>query len=163
MRYDEPMAEGDDSSIPLEHKLIHDAALLDVVVIESDVQPTVGDEDWVVRLQLQVDEEIIDSCAHGLIFAIGVLSFHDARPRGVSGEWFEDGDQFTVADLLSHITFENGKLHMYVDYLRGRCVKTTIDIASDGKVRVETVNRGKAALAWIARLQGKKLLQPVSS
>jgi len=49
-------------------------------------------------MQLQVDEEIIDSCAHGLIFVIGLLSFHDSRPRGVSGEWFEDGDQFTVAD-----------------------------------------------------------------
>lgn len=163
MRYDGVMADADDSSLPIEHKLIRDATLLNVDVIESDVQPTVGDEDWVVRMQLQVDDEILDSCAHGLIFAIGVLSFHDARPRGVSGEWFEDGDQFTVADLLSHIKFEHGKLHMYVDYLRGRCVKTTIDVASDGKVRVETVNRGKAAIAWVTKLQGKKLLQPVSS
>ena len=50
---------------------------------------------------------------------------------------------------------------MYVDYLRGRCVKTTVEIGSDGKVLLETVNRGKAALKWIARLQGKKLLQAV--
>lgn len=155
------MSDGPES--PIEHKLIRDASLLDIEVVESNVQPTVGDEDWVVRMQLQVDEEIIDSCAHGLIFAIGVLSFHDARARGVSGEWFEDGDQFTTADLLSHISFEHGRLHMYVDYLRGRCVKTSIDVASDGKVRLETVNRGKAALAWIARLQGRKLLEPVPS
>ena len=105
---------------------------------------------------------MLDSCAHGLIFTIGVLSFHDARPRGVSGNWFEDGDQFTAADLLGRIRFTDGKLQMYVDYLRGRCVKTTIEVASDGRVRLETVNRGKAALAWVARLQGKKLLQPVS-
>jgi hypothetical protein len=152
-----------ESEGPIEHKLIHDASLLDISVIESDVRPTVGDEDWMVRLQLQIDEELVESCAHGLIFAIGVLSFHDARPRGASGNWFEDGDQFTAADLLSHIGFASDKLHLYVDYLRGRCVKTTVEVAGDGRVRLETVNRGKAALAWVARLQGKNLLQPISS
>jgi hypothetical protein len=50
---------------------------------------------------------------------------------------------------------------MYVDYLRGRCVKTTVEIGNDGRVLLETVNRGKAAMKWIARLQGKKLLQAV--
>ncbi|MEI9942215.1 MAG: hypothetical protein WDO69_33785 [Pseudomonadota bacterium] len=155
------MSDPDDRSIPIEYKLIHDSSLLDIEVIESDANPTVGDEDWHVRMQLQVDEELVDSCAHGLIFAVGVLSFHDARPRGVSGEWFEDGDQFSASDMLNHITLERGKLHMYVDYLRGRCVKTTVEIGSDGKVLLETVNRGKAALKWIARLQGKKLLQTV--
>lgn len=153
----------DESEGPVEYKLIRDASLLDVEIIESDVRPTVGEEDWVVRMRLQVDEDLLDSCAYGLIFALGVLSFHDARPRGVSDNWFEDGDRFTTADLLNHIRFASGKLHMYVDYLRGRCVKTTVEVASDGKVRLETVNRGKAALAWVARLQGKKLLQPISS
>lgn len=75
-----------ESEGPIEHRLIRDASLLDMSVIESDVRPTVGDEDWIVRMQLQVDEDMVDSCAHGLIFAIGVLSFHDARPRGVSGK-----------------------------------------------------------------------------
>jgi hypothetical protein len=154
------MSDGPEA--PIEHKLIRDASLLEISVIESDLQPTVGNEDWNVRMHLQTEEELIDSCAHGLIFAIGVLSFHDARPRGVSGNWFEDGDQFTAADLLGHISFTNGKLLMSVDYLRGRCVKTSIEVASDGRVRLETVNRGKAALAWVARLQGKKLLQPVA-
>jgi hypothetical protein len=116
-----------------------------------------GDEDWHVLLQFQVDEELVDSCAHGLIFAVGALSFHDARPHGISGEWFEDRDQFSVSDLLNHITLEWGKLHMCVD-----CVKTTVEIGSDCKVLLETVNRGKAALKWITRLQGKKLLQAVS-
>jgi hypothetical protein len=147
--------------IPIERELIRDAALLDIELVESDVKPTVGDEDWFVRAQLQVDDELVASCAHGLIFSIGVLSFHDGRPRGVSGQWFEDDDQFTTADMLRHLRFENGKLHMYVDYLRGRCIKTTVEVETSGKVRLETVNRGKAALTWIARLQGKKLLQPV--
>jgi hypothetical protein len=74
-----------ESEAPIEHKLIHDASLLDVEIIEVDVHPTVGEEDWVVRMHLQVDADLLDSCAHGLIFALGVLSFHEARPRGVSG------------------------------------------------------------------------------
>ena len=155
------MSDADESTIPIEHKLIHDASLLDIEIIESDAKPTVGDEDWNVRMQLQVDEDLIETCAHGFIFALGVLSFHDGRPRGVSGQWFEDNDQFTAADMLNHLHFENGKLRMYVDYLRGRCIKTTVEIGSDGTVRLETVNRGKAALQWITRLQGKKLLEAV--
>jgi hypothetical protein len=151
-----------EADIPAEYKLIHDASLLDIAIVESEVTPTAGDEDWHVRMELKVDEDLIESCAHGLIFALGVLSFHDGRPRGVSGQWYEDGDQFTAADMLNHIRFERGKLKMYVDYLRGRCIKTTVEVASNGMVWLETVNRGKAALTWIAKLQGKKLLRPVS-
>lgn len=155
------MSDADDRNTPIEHKLIHDASLLDIKVIETDSKPTVGDEDWNVRMQLQVDEDLIETCAHGFIFTVGVLSFHDGRPRGASSQWFEDDDQFTAADMLNHLHFENGKLRMYVDYLRGRCIKTTVEVGSDGMVRLETVNRGKAALKWITMLQGKKLLQAV--
>lgn len=158
-RYSRPMPDND---IPIEYKLLHDASLLDIAIGESDVEPTVGDDDWHLRIQLQVDEDLIGGCAHGLLFAIGVLSFHDGRPRGISGQWYEDDDQFTLADMLSHVRLERGKLVMYVDYLRGRCIKTTVEVASDGMVRLDTVNRGKAALAWVAKLQGKKLLRPVS-
>jgi hypothetical protein len=31
---------------------------------------------------------------------------------------FEDGDRFTAADMLRHLTFEGGRLRLYVDYLR---------------------------------------------
>lgn len=151
------------ADIPTEYKLLHNTSLLDIAVVESEVQPTVGDEDWHVRMQLQVDDDLIESCAHGLMFAFGVLSFHDGRPRGVSGQWYEDGDQFTTADMLDHIRFERGKLKMYVDYLRGRCIKTSVEVESNGVVWLETVNRGKAALSWIAKLQGKKLLRPACS
>jgi hypothetical protein len=113
-------------------------------------------------MHLQVDEDLIEGTAHGFVFAVGLLSFHDGRPRGISGQWYEDNDQFTAADMLDHIRFERSKLKMYVDYLRGRCVKTTVEVASDGMVWLETVNRGKAALTWVAKLQGKKLLRPVS-
>jgi hypothetical protein len=48
------------------------------------------------------------------------------------------------------------------DYVRGRCMKTTIVVRADGTFVLDTVNRGEAATRWVARLQGKKLLQAVA-
>jgi len=144
----------------LEYKLVHDALLLDVDVIETDARPGAGGEDWAVRIQLQTDAELIKSCAHGLLFVLGALAFNDASPRGDSSQWREPGDQFTATDLMEHLRFEQGTLRLHVAELRGRRVETTIEVQSDGKVRLETANRGKAAVGWVTRLQGKQLLQP---
>jgi hypothetical protein len=84
-------------------------------------------------------------------------------PTRVSGKWFVDDDLFAAADMLGHLEFERGKLHMYIDYLRGRCLKTTVEVSSDGKALVETVNRGQAATRWVERLRGKKFLQAVET
>jgi hypothetical protein len=153
-----------DENQPIEHQLFRDGTLFEEIEItESKIEPTVGNEDWHVRITFRVEEDLITSCGFGLIFVLGALSFHDGRPRGVSGEWFEDADQFTAADMLRHLSFEQGKLHMYVDYLRGRCVKTSVDVSSDGHVLLETVNRGQAATRWVDRLKGKKFLRPVEA
>jgi hypothetical protein len=151
-----------DENEPIELKLARDGTLFESIeILNTKVEPTVGNEDWHVRIELQLDEEMVATCALGFLYVIGVLSFHDGRPRGGSGMWFEDEDQFTAADMLRHTTFEHHKLHMYVDYLRGRCVKTTVELGSDGRALVETVNRGQAATRWVDRLRGKKFLQAV--
>jgi hypothetical protein len=43
------------------------------------------------------------------------------------------------------------------------CVKTTVEVSSDGKALIETVNRGQAATRWVERLRGKKFLQAVET
>lgn len=133
----------------------------DEVTIESTITPTAGNEDWHVRLTIHVDDAIVESSPIAFLYSLGALSFDDARPRGVSGNWFEDGDHFTLEDAIQHTRFERGRLVMYVDYLRGRCLKTTVEIASDGTIVLDTVNRGKAAPLWIERLRGKKRLAVV--
>jgi hypothetical protein len=55
-----------------------------------------------------------------------------------------------------------GELHLGLDYVRGRCVKTSIDVKRDGKVTLETRARGESALFWVDRLKGKKPLGLVS-
>ena len=130
-------------------------------ILETKIVPTVGEEDWAVTIEFKVEEDLLESCAFGLIYFLGLLSFHDGRPRGVSGKWFEDDDQFTAADILGHLRFERGALCMGVDYLRGRCMKTDVEVSKDGRVPLKTVNRGQAATRWVDRLRGKKFLQAV--
>ena len=61
--------------------------------------------------------------------------------------------------MLRHLEFQRGRLYSDADYVRGRCLKTTVENSSDGVVRVETVNRGEAALRWIDKLKGKSYLR----
>jgi len=57
------------------------------------------------------------------------------------------------------LAFVRGELHFDADYLRGRRMKTRIAVRSNGTVMLETTGRGKSALRWLERIQGKKLLQ----
>jgi len=98
----------------------------------------------------------------GMMAPMSLLSFEDARPRGVSGMHFEETDTWTVGDMVRHLQFEKGELHFYADYVRGRCMKTTIIIRADGTFTLDTVNRGEAMTRWIAKLQGKKILSAVA-
>ena len=149
-----------DEKIPIEYELVRDSLLFDEIeVVDTHVGET--PDDLAVQMELRADEDLGQSTGFALIYALAVLSFADARPRGVSGRWYEDDDQFTAADMLRHLRFEGSSLHLYVDYLRGRCMKTTVEIFGDGKVRLQTVNRGKAATRWVDQIKGKKVLRPV--
>lgn len=150
----------DDDKIPIEYELVRDGLLFDEIeVIETHIGET--PDDVAVRMELRAEEDLVQSTGFALIYVLALLSFADARPRGVSGHWYEDDDQFTAADMLRHLRFEGHSLHLYVDYLRGRCLKTTVEIFGEGRVRLETANRGKAATRWVDRIKGKKFLKPV--
>ena len=71
----------------------------DVVGLNTD-----GDADT-QEITFRVEEDLLGSCGFGLIFVLGALSFHDGRPRGVSGEWFEDADQARAAATLVQAAF----------------------------------------------------------
>ncbi len=61
--------------------------------------------------------------------------------------------------MLRHLKYEHGRLYFYADYVRGRMMKTTVEINPDGVIRLETINRGESAARWVAPLQGKKKLK----
>lgn len=152
---------------PIEYDLIRDATLAEVIAIDTRITPTSADDKHVRidgRLGNEEDDELtadVEHFAFAFIYTLGALSFADARPAGASGMHFVEKDEWTAADMLRHLEFRGGALHFYADYVRGRCVKTTIDVRSDGTFTLDTVNRGEAATRWIGRLQGKKILAAV--
>jgi len=150
-----------ENKTPIAYKLINDATLIEFEILKSDIQATVDNDDKIVTVDLQLEEDLADTCALGFMFALGVLSFHDARPRGVSGNWYEDDDELSIGDFLEQFEYRRGMLCVHFDYLRGRCLKTTIEVSPDGKLHLQTVNRGEAATRWLDRLRGKKFLRPV--
>lgn len=154
---------------PIEYELLYDATLAEIVVSETEVNPSGADDKHVRiegRLGLGEDEDgdpvnDAEHYAFGFIYALGVLSFADARPRGVSGMHFEEKDDWSVGDMLRHLRFERGELRFYADYVRGRCMKTKVIVRGNGSFLLDTVNRGEAATRWVAKLQGKKMLRAV--
>ena len=135
----------------------------EVTVTSSEVSPT-STGDRYVRIEGRLgDDETgdVEWAAVGFIYAIGVLSFAAARPRGVSGMHFEPQDQWTAADLLRHLRYERGRLVCETDYVRGRMMKTTVTVFPDGRFTLTTTNRGEAASRWVAQIQRKKVLRPV--
>ncbi|MBY0274275.1 hypothetical protein K2Z84_02965 [Candidatus Binatia bacterium] len=150
------------ADIPIEHELITQAAgLVDLQVIDTQIEHFMGNTK--VRIVMEEDPEVLESCALGLIFTFGALSFHDAKPRGVSADYADGVDEFTVSDLVRHLRFPKERIYFYADYLHGRMMKTSVEVSPDGKVVLETVNRGEAATRWVARLQGKKVVSLVGS
>ena len=150
-----------DEHEPIEHDLIRAGTVVDFEVVDTIVEPTAAGDDSHVRLTLQIPEHDVECFAFALVYVLGLLSFHDGRPRGYSGRFFEDNDEWRADDMLRHLEFQRGCLHFYADYVRGRCVKTTVEITSHGIVTVETVNRGEAAIRWVDKLKGKNFLRAV--
>ncbi|HEX5746083.1 MAG TPA: hypothetical protein VFZ09_07555 [Archangium sp.] len=148
---------------PIEHELIRSIACVDIKVVKTEKQPTSAD-DWhlVIEGRLgEAEDDDVEFAGMGLLYSLGLLSFADARPRGVSEMDFDATDHWTSGDMLRHFRFESGELHFSADYVRGRCMKTDVIVRRDGTFRLETTHRGEAATRWIARLQGKKVLAPV--
>jgi hypothetical protein len=149
----------EDAPIRCEYELLESLLALELQVVETKRTEFHGTVH--MKMLLREDPEILASCAFALIYGIGVLSFADARPRGVSGMHFQDDDQWYVGDMLRDLKFERGELHFHADYVRGRMMKTTVYVRQDGTVELETINRGESAARWVATLQGKKRLSVV--
>jgi hypothetical protein len=140
-------------------------------ILDTHTEVAPDGENLFVRVDLVLEddehdvepEEIVEWGAFGFLFALAALSFHDARPRGMSEMDFETEDTLTVADFLDALSFGRNGLSVQTDYLRGRSMKTEATVRPDGTVRLTTWGRGKSALHWLDRLQGKKHVQVVAA
>jgi hypothetical protein len=106
--------------------------------------------------------EDVEDGALAFIFALAVLSFHGARPRGNSHIDFIERDEWTLDDLCQHLRFRRGALCLGTDYVRGRMMKTRVTVWTTGVVEIETTNRHQMASRWVDTLKGKKHLRLVA-
>ncbi len=152
-------------------QLLKTGSLVLFRVVDTQTELNPDKENVCVRADLifQGDEEdtdpveIVEWGAFGFLFILATLSFHDARPRGISEVDFLTKDNFTVDDFFECLTYGQHGLHLRADYIRGRSMKTDITIRSDGTVTLTTWGRGQSALRWLDKLQGKKLMDVVQS
>jgi len=158
-----------DHSRSVEQRLFDTGTLVRFRILDIHTEVAPDRENLFVRVDLVLEddehevepEEIAEWGAFGFLFALAALSFHDARPRGMSELDFETEDVLTVADFLDVLSFGRNGLSVETDYLRGRSMKTDVTVRPDGTVRLTTWGRGKSALHWLDRLQGKKRVQVV--
>ena len=148
------------------HHLIETGALVEFRILDTHTEIGLDQETIAVSIDLifTADDEDVDPReiaewgAFGFLFVIATLSFHDARPRGYSEKDFLPDDEFTVTDFFEGLSFRQEGLHLRLDYVRGRSVKTDITVRSDGSATLTTWGRGQSALRWLDKLQGKKMI-----
>src|SRR5512144_2112968 len=137
------------------HELLRAATAVPFTVTAHEVIRGTDEGEFALRLELSfADEEspeedradVVEWGALGFLFAVGVLSFADARPRGSSDAGFEPNDEFGLAAFVAALKFRNGELQLDTDYVRGRRMKTRVIVRSQGTAMIETRGRGKAAL-----------------
>jgi hypothetical protein len=100
------------------YDLLQRAATLPIRILSSDAQEEPDRSSQ--RLRWKILRDDVEDGALALIFALAVLSFHDARPRGSSHIDYVEGDEWTVDDLVSRLRFWKGALFLDTDYVRGR-------------------------------------------
>jgi len=152
-----------------EQSLLETGTLVLFRVVDAHTELSPDKENIFVRVDLVFEgddqdiepAEIVEWSAFGFLFTLAALSFHDARPRGMSELDFQPGDEFTVADFFECLTFGERGLCLHTDYVRGRSMKTDVTIRPDGSVTLTTWGRSQSALRWLDQLQGKKRIAEV--
>ena len=152
-----------------QQSLLETGMLVRFRVVDTHTELSPDKENVFVRAKLIFEDddqdtepaEIVEWSAFGFLFILATLSFHDARPRGISEVDFQSSDKFTVADFFECLTYGARGLHLRADYIRGRSMKTDVTIRPDGTVTLTTWGRGQSALRWLDQLQGKKRITEV--
>ena len=146
------------------YQLLEGTIGIPIEIISNDFQETPGYEGSVNTYQkviFQLKEEDPDICAFGVLFALSLMSFTYAAPRGYSAEYFIPDEQWNLGYFIQGLEFKRKCLCFSSDYISGRLMKTDITFESGGKVTLSTINRGRGAERRLIHLQGKKHIKPV--
>jgi hypothetical protein len=150
-------------SVPFQ--LLDQAIGIDLEIISNDFQETPGGPNHspstYQEIVFQIKEEEPDLSAIGVLYALSLMSFSYAAPRGYSAEYFIPDEQWSLGYFVQGLEFRHKFLCFSADYVSGRMMKTDILFQSGGKVNLSTRNRGRGAERWLTHLQGKKHIHVV--
>jgi uncharacterized protein YaaR (DUF327 family) len=107
-------------------------------------------------IKIQIDEDEVETSAFGIMYSISLLSFLQGRPAGVSVIDYQEQDVWSLEDFFRHLSFRHGKLLFDADYVRGRLIKTVVEISKEGTILIKTRNRADLASQWVEYLLGKR-------
>jgi len=155
----------DDASRESGFKLMEGTVgIFNMKIVSNYFKATKGYENTVNtyhEIVFKVEEDEPEIYAVGILFCLALMSFTDAAPRGISEEYFTPDEDWSLGYFVDGLKYWYGSICYSADYVSGRMMKTDIKFDKDGKVTVETRNRGKSADKWLTMLQGKKHLQEV--
>ena len=104
-------------------QLLEKGSLVHFETLDTEVSDGTDEAEFGVRITLRLreteDDNDVEWGAHGFMFALALLSFSDARARGMSEREFQENDQLRVADFLEALTYEQGRLQFHGDYAAG--------------------------------------------
>ena len=145
-------------------KLLTETVGIEIEIISNEYNEFPGYQDsnnQYQKIVFQIKEEEPDIWAIGVIFTLSLMSFTFASPRGYSETEFVPDEEWNLAYFLDGLEFRWKSLYFSSDYVSGRHMKTDIKFESDGKVTLETRNRGKGAERWLSHLRGKRHIKEV--
>ena len=135
-------------------KLLNETTGISIEIISNDFEEYPGNTNH--KIVFQIIEEEPDLFAFGVLFALSLMSFTFAAPRGYSKIQFVPDEEWNLEYFIQGLEYRNKKLYFTSDYVSGRLMKTDIIFEPGGKVTLLTRNRGKGADRWLIHLQGKK-------
>jgi hypothetical protein len=148
----------------LPYKLLDETIGIDIELISNEFEEVPGYQGSAntyqrIVFQVRVDEP--DLYAIGVLYALSLMSFSFAAPRGYSEKDFIPDEQWNLAYFVQGVEFRHKCLCFSSDYVSGRLMKTDITFEAGGKVTLTTRNRGRGAERWLTHLQGKNHIKPV--
>lgn len=113
------------------------------------------------QIVFQIKEKHPDRYAISVLYAISLMSFSYAAPRGYSANYFIPDEGWALGYFIQGLKFIQNRICFSADYVSGRLMKTDIAFKSGGEVTLSTRNRGRGAKRWLTHLKGKKHIRPV--
>ncbi|MDZ7762512.1 MAG: hypothetical protein U5L00_19970 [Desulfovermiculus sp.] len=145
------------------HKMLEVIVGSDFDVIINDYNEIDSHTDKITSQQIvfQFIEDEPDLFAFDLLFTLGLMSYIDAQPVGISHHHYNRNDEWGIEKFLKCLRFERGNLIFSSDYIDGRMMKTDIQFKPGGKVTLSTQNRGRIAEHWLMKLQKGLVDEPL--